>query len=102
MKIIKWLEEEIEEEVHGAKCYAKKALELKEDYPEIADSLWMMSNEEMKHMQTLHNIVVKLIEQYRADNGEPPKEMLAVYNYLHEKHIEKAKDVKILQDMYRS
>ena len=102
MKIIKWLEEEIEEEVHGAKCYAKKALELKEDYPEIADSLWMMSNEEMKHMQTLHTMVTKVISDYREEHGEPPASMQAVYDYLHEKAIDKAKDVKMLQDMYRS
>lgn len=62
----------------------------------------MMSNEEMKHMQSLHSMVTKLIQEYREEHGEPPKEMLAVYEYLHEKHIEKAKEVKILQDMYRS
>lgn len=102
MKIIEWLSEEIEDELHGAKCYAKKALELKESYPEIADGLWMMSNEEMKHMQTLHTMVTKVINDYREEKGEPPAAMLAVYNYLHEKAIDKAKDVKILQDMYRS
>lgn len=96
MKLIKCLEEFIEDEIHGAKEYAKKALELKEDYPEIADGLWMMSNEEMKHMQSLHSMAAKLIQDYRAEHGEPPADMLAVYNYLHEKHIEKAKDVKVL------
>lgn len=62
----------------------------------------MMSNEEMKHMQSLHSMITKLIQDYRAKNGEPPEKMLAVYNYLHEKSIEKAKDVKVMQDMYRS
>lgn len=61
MKLIKCLEEYIEDEVHGAKSYAKKALELKEEYPDIADGLWMMSNEEMKHMQSLHSMITKLI-----------------------------------------
>ena len=60
----------------------------------------MLSNEEMKHMQLLHNQVVKLIDTYRKEHGEPPEAMLAVYNYLHEKFIEEAKEVKILQQMY--
>ena len=60
----------------------------------------MLSNEEMKHMQMLHNQVVKIIEKYRKENGEPPASMLAVYDYLHEKFIEEAKEVKMMQQMY--
>lgn len=60
----------------------------------------MLSAEEMKHMQMLHNQVVKLIENYRKEKGEPPTSMLAVYDYLHEKFIEEAKEVKMMQQMY--
>lgn len=60
----------------------------------------MLSAEEMKHMQMLHNQVVKIIENYRKTNGEPPASMLAVYDYLHEKFIDEAKEVKMLQQMY--
>lgn len=60
----------------------------------------MLSAEEMKHMQMLHNQVVKLIENYRKEKGEPLASMLAVYDYLHEKFIEEAKEVKMMQQMY--
>lgn len=60
----------------------------------------MLSSEEMRHMQMLHNQVTKIIENYRKNNGEPPVEMTAVYDYLHEKFIEEAKEVKMLQQMY--
>ena len=43
-----------------------------------------------------------LIEEYRQEKGEPPKEMMAIYNFLHEKFIDEVKGIKILQDMYRS
>lgn len=61
-----------------------------------------MSNEEMKHVQNLHGLVTKLIQQYRAVEGEPPEGMLAIYDYLHEKYIDKAKEIKILQEMYKN
>ena len=51
-------------------------------------------------MQMLHNQVVKLIESYRKTEGEPPVEMMAVYNYLHEKFIEHTKEIKLMQQMY--
>ena len=67
----------------------------------FADTLYQISTEEMKHMNLLHNEVVKIIEDYRKKNGEPPKEMLAVYEYLHKKHIEAAAEVKTLHALYK-
>ena len=60
----------------------------------------MLSGEEMKHMQILHNQVTKLIENYRKEHGDPPAAMLALYDYVHEKMIEHAKEVKVMQQMY--
>ena len=101
MKIIKQLSEYIEEEIHDSQKYAEHALMVKEEYPILAEVLYMLSNEEMKHMQTLHEQVVKIIDDYRKAEGEPPAAMLAVYNYLHEKMIDEAKEAKVLQMMYK-
>lgn len=54
----------------------------------------------MKHMNLLHNMVVKLIENCRKTEGEPPAAMMAVYDYLHDKYIDEAKEVKVMQQMY--
>ena len=100
MKIIKALDEYIMEEIHDAEKYIKRALEVRTEYPEVAELCNMLSAEEMKHMQLLHNQVTKLIDNYRKTKGEPPAAMLAIYDYLHEKAINEAKEVKILQQMY--
>ena len=49
----------------------------------------------------LHTETVKMIEDYRRNKGDPPPEMMAVYNYLHDKHMEHAAEVKAAQALYR-
>lgn len=101
MKMIKSLSDYIHEEIHDGEKYIKKALAIREEFPEVAETLNMLSIEEMKHMQILHNQVAKIIENYRKTEGEPPAAMMAVYDYLHEKFIDEAKEVKMLQQMYK-
>ena len=55
----------------------------------------------MRHMTLLHGEVAGVIQKYRQEHGEPPAEMKAIYDYLHEKQIKKAAEVKRLQEMYR-
>ena len=101
MKIIKQLCEYIEEELCDAEKYVEKAIKIKDEYPDLAETFYHLSVEEMSHMSRLHDEAEKLITNYRRQNGEPPEAMLAVYNYLHGREIAKAKEVKIMQSMYR-
>lgn len=102
MQLIKDLEELIEDEVHDVKKYAKVAIELKADHPQIAQVLYTISTQEEGHQQMLHGEVVKLIENHRKLHGEPPAAMLAVYDYIHKRHIEKMAEAKRYQEMYRN
>ena len=101
MKIIKVLSEKIKDELHDAESYAKMALEYKDEWPELSRTLYNLSAQEMEHMNLLHNEVAAIIKKYRETNGEPPADMLAVYEYLHKEQIEKAVEVKTLQNMYK-
>lgn len=101
MKVIEKLEKQIHEEIHDAKKYIKCALMYKDEDRDLSDMYYQLSQEEMGHMEKLHKMVVSIIEDYRKEKGEPPADMLTLYNYLHEQDIDEAAEVKMLISMYK-
>ena len=102
MKLIKEIEELIEDEICDVKKYAKMAAELKTEHPALAQALYTISTQEDAHQAALHSEVVALIEEHRRKHGEPPAAMMAVYDYLHKRHIEKLVEARRYQDLYKS
>lgn len=101
MKIIKHISEMIEDELDGAEEYIKDAVKLKEEYPELAKVFYDISLQEMNHVDMLHTQVAQFIRTHREEKGEPPAAMMAVYEYLHEKHIDRAAKIKGLQHTFK-
>ena len=95
MKIIMRLSDMIDEEIEDAMKYAKCAMEHDDD-PELSRTFTLLANEELNHMNLLHAHVARLIRIQKEKTGEPPAPMMAVYDYLHAKQIEKVADVKAM------
>lgn len=100
MEVIKCLSEKIECTLDMAEEDIKKAIMYKEEYPIASKAFYTQSIALMDSIKSLHDGVVTLIEGYRKEKGEPPAPMMAIYNYMHERHINKAAAIKNLQDMY--
>lgn len=101
MKEIKELIEMVEEELEGACDYAKRAVELKDSSPNLAKTFYDISLDEVRHINLLHEEVKRLIEAHHREHGDPPAPMMAVYEYLHSRHVEKANEIKTYQAQYR-
>lgn len=101
MKLIQKISEMIEDELDGAEEYITCALKHKTDNPTLAKVFYDISMAEMQHVSILHNEVTRLIEEHRRKVGEPPAAMMAVYNYLHERHMEEAHEIKMYQEEFR-
>ena len=100
MKIIKCLSESIEHELDAAEDYARKAIKYKEDFPAVAKGFLTLSSSCMDHIKILHDQVTTIIADQRKEKGDPPVGMQALYEYVHERHIEKAAAIRNLQDLF--
>ena len=101
MKLIRDLQEAIDDEISDIRKYAIWATELKDDHASLAQTLFNISVQEDGHQAAIHNEVVKLIEEHRRTHGDPPETMMAVYEYLHKKSIDKLAEARLCQEMYK-
>lgn len=99
MKIIKTISEQIKEELHGAKEYAKLAALHKSDMPTLAKVYYDMAMQEAQHADMMHTEVVKLIEKQRTIET-PPKVMLELWEEEHKEYVELAAHVKYMLSMF--
>lgn len=100
MKVIKDMSCDIEEILNMADKNIRLAVKYKEDDPESSKIYYNKSIEELNSIKPFHDRVVTIIKNYRTEKGEPPAPMMAMYNYEHEKHLDKHASIKKFQELY--
>ena len=99
MRIIKKLTKDIREEFNDAEKYAKAALEVKAEYPMLADVFYRLAGEEVDHAMRLHGEVVKMIDKAGKDSPAPAV-MKEIWAFEHDLLLEEMAEVKRLMEMY--
>lgn len=100
MEIIKRVVEKIDDELLDAEKYIKCAYKVEEEYPQLANTYYQLSLEEMKHVSMLHESVVQIINEYKQEH-EVPEEMKVLYDYLHERQIKWAAKIRAKQEQFK-
>lgn len=94
MKEIKTIAEQIRDELDVAEEYAKEAAKLKETRSSDASGYADMARQELGHAETLHKMAVRLIEKETADGATVPAAMQAVWDWEHDRMIDRVGKVK--------
>lgn len=90
MKYIVDVVKDIENELEMAGHYTNMAIE----HSKFATEYKTMAKQELDHVQTNHDIVAKLIAEYKATKGDPPENMLIIWEYEHEKFVKCVNSIK--------
>lgn len=99
MRIIKDLVAEIDDELAGAREYAKNAVHNKTSNPTLAKAYYDMAVDELKHADMLHTEVVKMIDKQRSI-APPPQIMLDMWEDEHKDYVEDAAHIKYMLSLY--
>lgn len=98
---IKDLIEKMDGELDASQDYAETALRYKTEDKELADLYVLLAGEELEHYNKLHTQVVRIIDKYRIEKGEPPAEMKAIWDWEHKKEVERVAEIKVIIDMIK-
>lgn len=97
MKKIQCLVKDMGYELEAAEHYAKHALRNKDEDKELGDVYARVARQELEHCELFHAQAVRLIREH----GEAPNEaMRAVWEYEHDKIMEREAMIRMKLDMY--
>lgn len=99
MREIRDIVEDIRDELDGAKHYAELAVKMKGTM--AANTYAEMSRAELGHVDKLHGMAVQMINDQRAKGVTPPAAMQAVWDWEHERMIDRVAHIKHILDMVK-
>lgn len=101
MQVIKKTVKNMKKRLCLAECDIDLALKYKDTYPEYAKNQYTLSVELMNQFKSQHDHIVQIINVYKREGKEIPKEMQAIYDYIHEEYTDWSAEIKAKQEMYK-
>lgn len=100
MKNLVDLIEKANDTMEEVEWYAEKAHHLRATHKALADTYNKIAETHIDIYKMLHERMVALIEEEKRSGRQPPPEMLAIWNYEHEKLVKEFSEAKYLVDEY--
>lgn len=97
---VKYFKEQIADELYGARCYIKKAIELKPMAPAWSKMLVEMSTAELKHAEYLYKMFTEYYQKISAAYSEVPKYIDDAKAEIVDMYTEDTVAIKAMHTMY--
>lgn len=101
MKILVSLIDKANDTMDEIEWYAEKAHHIRTEHKELADTYIKVAEMHIDIYKMLHERMVDLIDEERRKGRTPPPEMLAVWEYEHERLVKDFAEVKYLVEDYK-
>lgn len=101
MKLLTGLLERAEGTLEEIEWYGEKAMHYKTEHKNIADTYNKIADMHITIYEMLHKQMVDLIEEYKHAGSTSSLEMVAIWEYEHEKLIKKFSEAKTLVEEYK-
>lgn len=101
MKILVSLIEKANDTMDEVEWYAEKAHHIRSEHKELADVYIKIADMHIDIYKMLHERMVELIDEEKRKGHQPPPEMLAIWNYEHEKLVKEFAEAKFLVEDYK-
>lgn len=101
MKILTHLIEKAHDTMDEIEWYGEKAMHYKIDHKSLADTYNKVAEMHITIYDLLHKEMVNLIEEHKRMGHTPPPEMLAIWDYEHQKLVKEFAEAKTIVDEYK-
>lgn len=98
---MKCVQTQMEDELDDAYNYIKLANELKDSDKRFADAYFTMAQQEVSHMNVLHGLATQTIKELDGAS-EHYEKMRVIYEFLHDRLLEKSATVNTMMTMYKN
>ena len=101
MKILVDLIEKANDTMEEIEWYAEKAHHFRNEHKALSDTYIKVAEMHIEIYRMLHDRMVELIDLEKKKGVAPPPEMLAIWNYEHEKLVKEFAEAKFLVEEYK-
>ena len=102
MKILKDLIKHADDTLEEIQEYVREAYYIRQDHKDIADVFIKIAETHISPIYNmLHEKMVSLIEEEKRKGVQPPKEMLAIWEYEHSKLVDEFTHCRVMIEDYK-